>query len=357
MYPIAGSSDEALSPEDFLSSPLPNIGVDLGDIESSDIPGADGSPRVPLRESGYEGEIDYRVRQLSYSSINLLHTCPRKYQLYKLRSSAKNEESPDSTITFAFGHVVGLGFQLILEGKSYEETLWGMFQLWHAPLFAEDTNRNKSFWEAATAIEMFVRIRESGKLAGYELVIYEGKPATELSFCINFPDGFRYRGFVDAVLTNRETGKVLVFESKTYGGKNAVNPAQFKNSAQGLGYSIVLDTIFPDISSYEVLYFVYQSVSRDFVPLTFPKSYLQRALWIRELLLDIESIKSYEAADVYPMHGESCYSFFRECDYFNTCTLSTDYITLPGKVGDMDTTEYQINVSLLDVLEAQLTKG
>ena len=31
---------------------------------------------------------------------------------------------------------------------------------------------------------------------------HEDKPAVELSFIINFPDGFTYKGFVDAVLVS-----------------------------------------------------------------------------------------------------------------------------------------------------------
>jgi len=322
--------------------------------------GTEGDVKLPYFEPGYEGTIDYRIRQLSYSSILGLHTCPRRFQLYKLRTTAKLDESPNQTITFAYGHCVGLGVQLALEGASWETIVWNLFLQWHAPLFAEGENNKgkyngKSFFESLFATEKFIRLRESGLLKDYELVYYNGKPATELSFCINFPDGFRYRGYVDAVLRHRISGKIMVLECKTT-ALTALNPAMFKNSAQGIGYSIVLDVLFPELSSYEVLYFVYQSGAREFTPMPFTKTYLQRALWIRELLLDIETIKSYADAGVYPMHGESCYSFFRECDYINTCTLSTQFLTKPMTENDVDDEIYQVNVSLLDLLESQLEK-
>ena len=167
-------------------------------------------------------------------------------------------------------------------------------------------------------------MREHGYLDGYNLVRYQDKPATELSFVIHLPDGFKYRGFVDAVLQHEISGAVMVLEVKTTNA-TAVNPAQYKNSAQAIGYSIVLDALFPDLRAYEVLYLVYQTKSESYQQLPFEKSYHSRALWIRELLLDIELIKMYEQASIYPMHGESCYSFFRECEYLNLCTLSTIY--------------------------------
>lgn len=308
----------------------------------------------PLYEVGYEGKIDYRIRQLSYSSLLTLHSCPRKYQLYKLRTAHKNPESEKSTITFAFGHVVGEAIQNFLAGESEEQVIWKMFLGWHAPLLAEDEKAKKSFWTAVLAAQRFAVIRNT-VLAEYELVYYEDKPACELSFAINFPDGFRYRGHVDAVLRHRITDKVLVLECKTTGSKT-VNPSSYKNSAQAIGYSIVLDSIFPDLSSYDVLYLVYQTHSQDYTPIPFEKTYLQRALWIRELLLDIETIKMYEQAEVYPMHGESCNAFMRDCEYINTCTMSTDYLARQGTEKDFDDTEYQISLSLNDLLETQLGK-
>ena len=320
----------------------------LDDIESGE------TFTGPLYEPGYEGSTDYRIRQLSYSSLLTLHSCPRKYQLYKLRAQNKNPESEKSTITFAFGHVVGEAIQLILAGHSQEQVILQMFLGWHAPLFAEDEKAKKSFWSAVLAAQRFAVIRNT-VLADYDLVYYDGKPACELSFAINFPDSFRYRGHVDAVLRHRTSGKVLVLECKTTGSKT-VSPSTFKNSAQAIGYSIVLDSLFPDLSSYEVLYLVYQTSNQDYTPIPFEKTYLQRALWIRELLLDIDTIKLYEEAGVYPMRGESCYSWGRDCEYINSCTMSTERLARQGTPDDFDKTEYQVTLSLADLLDTQLGK-
>jgi hypothetical protein len=305
--------------------------------------------------------IDSRIRNLSYSSLLTLHSCPRKFQLYRLNATPEEAEDNSRSVTFAYGHVIGEGIQHILKGKSIQETLWLMYLSWEVDLLAENVKQNKSFWGAILALQQFASRKANGYLEGYELVTYEGKPAVELSFAIHFPDGFKYRGFVDAVLQHRTTKEVLVLEVKTT-SMEPVNPAQYKNSAQAIGYSIVLDALFPSLSAYKVLYLVYQTKAEEFVQLPFNKSYYSRALWIRELLLDIETIKLYEEADIYPMHGESCYSFYRECEYLQTCTLSTERLISPlteagEKKLEEELAEFQIHITLSDLIEAQINKN
>ena len=308
-----------------------------------------------FKEPGYEGETDYRIRQLSYSSLLTLHSCPKKFQLNRLRSTNKAEESIKSTVTFAFGHVVGQGLQDCLAGMSEDQNIWSIFLGWHTDLANVDEKLHKSIYSAIFAVQKFYALRKEGFLDEYELVTYNGSPACELSFCINFPDGYRLRGFVDAVLRNKLNGKIIVLEAKTTGAVT-LNPETYKNSAQAIGYSIVLDHIFPTLSSYDVLYLIYQTKSRDYTPIPFTKTYLQRALWIRELLLDVEQIQRYEEAEIYPMRGENCFTWSRPCEYFNTCGLSVQYLTKPCTPAEQDKTEYQVNISLLDLLETQLAK-
>lgn len=338
---------------DTLSS---DMGVDEF-LSSELIPDGTADPSgEPFQEPGYEGKIDYRIRQLSYSSFLTLHSCPRKFQLYKLRTSQRSPESSKSSITFAFGHVVGQAIQDALSGKSESEILWGIFVGWHTDFLAEDTKLNKSIFSAVIAAQRFLSYRNSGALEDYELLYHDGKPACELSFAIDFPDGFRLRGYVDAVLVHKVTREIIILELKTTGSQ-AVNPATYKNSSQGIGYSVVLDVLSPGYSSYEVLYLVYSTKTGEFAPMRFPKSYLQRALWIREVLLDLEMIKLYEDADVYPMHGESCYSFFRECEYLNTCQLSTAALTKPCTPEEEDKVDYTLKLTLQDLIQSQLEKA
>lgn len=311
--------------------------------------------------------IDPRILNLSHSSRVLLHSCPRRYQLYKLNSDvskpATDEQitkTNESEVTLCYGSVVGLGIQSVLEGKTLEKTLMDMFLGWTVDLLDNTPRHNKSFWSAVFAVEKFVELYSRHMLANYELVYYEGKPAVELSFIIHLPNEFKYRGFVDAVLQHKVTGEIIVLECKTTAHKT--NPSIYKNSGQAIGYSIVLDALFPDLSSYRVRYLVYETNSFEYKQLDFEKSLLQRALWLQELLIDCRQIELYHEFGRYPMHGESCYSYFRDCEYISLCSLETKNITKPltnkaVKALAKDESSYQFSIDFENLLQTQIEKG
>lgn len=304
--------------------------------------------------------MDERLQLLSYSALLKLHTCPRKFQLYRLNVQEDEHDAVagcNQNITFAFGHVVGEGIQNVMAGMSEHEVIWKAFLGWHADLEDRNEKQKKSFYSAVSAIQRFIWLREHGFLEDYELVEYNGRPAIELSFRITLPDGFTMRGSVDAVLSHKETGEILVLECKT-SSSSAINQAEFKNSAQGVGYSVVLDVLFKGLSSYKVLYLVYLTRDMSYEQMPFLKSYLQRATWIQELLLDIETIKLYEGVGVYPMRGENCYDFFRPCEYFGTCTLATKHLVKPAPADKpLDAKVYDIELTLDELIAGQLERN
>ncbi len=260
------------------------------------------------------GEIDPRLKLLSHSSRTLLHKCPRKYQLYRLsatETALADIKEMEQGVTFAYGKAVGVGVASVLEGKSEQQVILDTFLEWDIDLLEENTRQNKSFWKALFAVQKFLAMRDEGFLEDYELVYYNDKPAVELAFQVLLPDEYRYRGFVDAVLRHKVTGDIMVLEVKT--SSSTAQPATYKNSGQAVGYSVVLDVMFPELSSYTVLYLVYESKSYAYKQLPFQKSLLQRALWLQELLIDTQIISLYQSYDTFPLHGESCYDFFRDC--------------------------------------------
>lgn len=278
-------------------------------------------------------------------------------------------ESSDN-VTFAFGHAVGLGFQLSMQGFSLPEIYIEMFIHWQPDLYDEEERSKKSFFYAMAAVQKFHTIKntlvlsDGTDLSEYDLAYFDGLPAVELSFRIAVIGGFKYRGFVDAVLVNRITKQYLVLEIKTTSLVN-IDEAMYKNSAQALGYSVVLDKIAGDKSSYRVLYIVYKSGSMDLELMSFNKSFTKRADWIRDLLMDINHIGYYNAEKAFPMHGESCYSFFRQCEHFNTCQMSDKVLIDPAALLGTDddaeaaaeaSREFQIELTLADLIEAQLNR-
>ncbi len=320
--------------------------------------------QIPVKIIELEaGELDPRVKLLSHSSRNSLHKCPRKYQLYRLSSTTVRmveQAEVEQGVTFAYGSAVGVGMQSTLEGKSEAQVIIDTFLEWDVDLDDANTRQNKSYYLAQFAVQKFYSMYTTGFLDDYELVYYKGKPAVELSFIVTLPDGFAYRGFVDAVLQHKETKEIMVLEAKTT--SSTAQPAQYKNSGQALGYSVILDILFPKLSAYTVLYLVYESKSYEYKQLPFKKSLLQRAIWLQELLIDTQLIKLYEGYGMYPLHGESCYDFFRDCEYLSLCQLTTANLTKPLTQTIVDEIEesalsYDFTVDFNDLVAAQIAKG
>jgi hypothetical protein len=194
-----------------------------------------------------------------------------------------------------------------------------------------------------------------GFLSDYEVAIVNGIPAAELSFRITFPNGYKYRGYVDLVLRHRITGEYLVLEIKTTSAKY-VKEESYRNSAQAIGYSIVLDRLFEEMSSYKVLYLPYLTGSRKFEPMEFTKLFSQRARWITELILDTGTIDTYIEHNLFPMHGESCLSFGRPCNYYQNCTMDDKYLLQPYVATDDAELErtYTVEVTIQELITAQM---
>lgn len=334
---------------------MPNLDIDIEPKSEEEL---------VKEEPIYVEGIDPRLKLLSHSSRGTLNKCPRKFQLYRL-SSLMNEsdELADAyqQLTFDYGTVVGMGIQGILQGEDIDKILLDMFMYWSVDILLRNNKQNKSFWEACLAVQQFKSIVEdNGYLQDYELVEYNGAPAVELSFRINLPNGFSYRGFIDAVLRHKVSGAIVVLEDKTTSYRE-VNPAQYKNSGQALGYSVMLDHIFPSLSSYTVLYLVYSTPKKEFQELPFEKSSMQRALWLTELMIDVKKLELYEEYEVYPMNGDFCYDFYRECEYLGLCTLDTPRLTKPLTQKILDEIEkreasYDFDLDFSELIQTQIDK-
>lgn len=291
-----------------------------------------------------DNTTDPRLARFSYSSRLLLHSCPRKYQLTKLQAQLETEE--ELNMNFLFGHCLGDGVAHYLHnGRNLQATIFQMYLDWPADYLLENAKQKKSFAYAMAAMIQFDAMCQAGYLEDYEVAIYDGKPAIELSFKIVLPDGFTYRGFVDIVLKHKITGEIIVLELKTDSG-NFVNHYKYKNSAQAIGYSVVLDKIAPELSAYSVYYLVYMTRLERFEPFDFPKTYNQRALWLRDMIYDLESIQRYVEAEgnngIWPQHGESCSSWGRPCEFMDICHLDTANVITKLREKDLvEEKEYQ----------------
>jgi hypothetical protein len=282
--------------------------------------------------SVYSSTADKKYDQLmkcwnvtSYSQRQLLHACPRKYQLAMHEAAQAEEKLPqEPNLDFTFGHAVGAGVQSwLLDGNLAAATLNAMMA-WRAPFDARSPKKRKSLWEAVRAIELFADWWQSSELGDeWELArLPNGKPAIELAFSLHARSGFKDYGHIDIVLRNRRTGRYAVLELKTTSG--AADEAQYANSDQATGYSLMLPTIWEGIQDYTVYYCVFESTGSRWQVMPFDKTVRDRAEWIKSLLLDHSAVATYEDIGFYPKRGGSCFNFRRRCTYFGTCNMVPD---------------------------------
>lgn len=307
-------------------------------------------------------EVHPNLKLLSHSSKETKRACPRKFQLYRMMPQSDMRRGEGDYHT-DFGKLVGYGCQCILQGMSIEQTYFQMFIEWQIDIDDSDgETQKKTFWHALHAVHKFVEFKQM-ELYDYELAYYHQKPAVELSYRIDCGDGFYDRGKLDALLKKKSNGNYAVFEAKTTGARR-VHEAMYKNSDQGVGYSVVVDAIAHaegklEERPYEVLYCVYQSFQMEWQLFQFMKTFTERALWIKDLLLDIKQISDYADADYFPRYGGSCYDYFRPCEYFEICNMSDRVL-----IGDQSKIEviedrngpYQFEFTLDELIDAQLKK-
>lgn len=316
------------------------------------------------------GQQDYSEMEikllglLSHSSLETLDSCPRRYELTKLLNDMVKEESEDD-VDKNFGSAYGAGVQALFLGKSLDEAILIASQFWRTDLLAE--KKKKSFWTCCQGLDVAQRY-VAQLLTAYEVVSINGVPATELSLRIDIGGGFYYRGYVDILLRNKKTRELVVLDVKTTAFNNA-DDAMYQNSGQVLSYSIIVDRVIKDHaelgtgSSFTVLYFVFLvgrvgGYSEPVEIKVFQKGRLHRAVWLKQLLLQVNRIETYIREGCFPMSGGACYSFFRQCPFFGTCTMSNKNMVNPARVKTWVNEEaarnYTYSYTLDELIEAQL---
>lgn len=255
--------------------------------------------------------------RLSYSSLQDLNTCERYFQLeYALYNDSEREGKAD----FSFGHSFGEGVAHYLVHQDQDAALLIAWLAYWPQLETDKKNQAKAINLLTVAFSKLDDI-----LQDYEVVFFDGKPATELSFKMKIDDKFYFAGHIDVVLQNKWSKKYVIFEVKTTGlALHDLDPL-YKNSGQALGYSIAIDRIAgQELTSYGVLYFVGQ-LGKDYSPTVrifeYPKTLLDRLNWFITLGLDVKRIKEMEELGVYPKRGAACLRYMRPCKHFGTCNL------------------------------------
>lgn len=307
----------------------------------------------------------HRYRNVvSNSILSSLHSCPRRFVLEKIKAHSMQELELEETpnIDFVFGHAVGAGVQCYLAfERNRDYGLFAMFVAWrfNFDLGKEDynTRKKKTLETAVIAVEKFHHWWE-GNFDEWEIYrLPDGRPAVELSFCVDFGKA-KYFGHIDLILRNRRTGRIAIGENKTTGYTNP-NPALYQNSSQAIGYALILDLVVGELADYDVLYYAYSAPSEEWHHFPFAKTAAMKLEWIQDRLIDIGHMQQYYQLQHFPKQGASCFQFNRQCQFFGTCDLvDTEKLAALPAIGDVQE-EYPVDYyfDVQELVERQARKA
>lgn len=274
--------------------------------------------------------LDRRPLRLSHSTLGLLNSCERKFQLLKLKdiqSTIEDREivfdSKYNNVNLDYGTAFGLGIQEFIITGDIEQAIWKSMLAYNYA----DERANKN---AIGIVAALLAFKDQWNADEWEIAVYNDKPAAELSFKIILDQKTQdyYCGYIDLVLINKVYNTVVVVEIKTTGSKLPDIRPLYQNSGQGLGYSLVLTPILKEhgqVGTWQVLYLVNQLKNQNILPtihlLPFEKSTKDRLEWLLDLKMDHERIMRNLEIDHWPKRGNSCLAFNRACPLFGICGL------------------------------------
>lgn len=299
-------------------------------------------------------EILRHLNVTSYSQLEEFHRCPRKFFIQKQQaglSLPQIETAPN--VDFAFGHSVGAGVQSYVAYRDTDKAMLSTVLAWNAGISDNIKRTKKSLYSAMIAVEKFIAGYEAGELLeDWEILrLPGGEPALETRFSVHCNNGFKHYCHMDLGLRNRQSGRVGVCDVKTT-GFDQPEEAIYGNSDQSLSYSIMLQRALEgeDIVNYDVMYLVYSSPEREWNLLEFPKTLLDQAEYIKDLLLTQEQIRTYNDLRFFPKRGQACFDFKRRCEFYGECNLVNDE-PLPEIEQDREAEPPDFVIDLGEVIE------
>ena len=345
-------------------NPISKFGLLAPLLQSQDIKGALFDPnKVKKSKQRRYQDLMRGINVYSYSTSERLIQCENKFRCNKLELN--NEiTSPivtlEGNIDFAFGRAIETGVQAALLGHPKEKIFFDMFMAWDIKLMAEHPRgAEKRFVDACIAIDQFIYIKEQ-IMQGWQIAMFNGKPAIELALCVDMENGYYFVGHADVILYHPVLQRFRVLEIKTTGRK-FLHEAMYKNSGQSTGYSIFLDEIAKNVeltSTYEVYYLVFPTSVGYWKIYEFTKARSSRAEWINTLLLDIQRIQNYKKLNYWPKRGNSCFEWNRPCEYFDRCDLSNDSFNPKGEFAwitpeEINKHEFDFRFKMSDIIATQ----
>ena len=80
-------------------------------------------------------------------------------------------------------------------------------------------------------------------------------------------------------------------------------------------------------------------------------------------MFDVSRIQQFNEAEHFPMRGNNCYTFFRECEYYGACNMSPQFLFGGRSIEEIpllkeltEETHYDFKFTIEELIEAQRSK-
>ena len=275
--------------------------------------------------------------QLSESSREVLHGCPRKLEFRKFYQHSSSTE----TLPTGAGHALHAGYQEWMVSRDETKAIYAMMDRYPIK-FATTPNASRSL-EACYATLLAMIGNQS--LQRYELCTFVvdgvSHPAIEVPFRLlikdyNLDDNtpIVYVGYIDLVLFDRYTNEYVIVDIKTTTYSLADLTPKYKFDNQCVPYAMVLQRLLKSekaisIQELQVKYLVVHiDILEPHVRMyEFDKSAIDVNDWARGFVKDLHDLKMYYQSGWFPRRGSSCLSWGKTCTHFLYCS-TRDHATI-----------------------------
>lgn len=275
------------------------------------------------------------VLRVSYSSLNTLSSCARKFELDKLYPRV--EQPAEEFYAASVGQALHAGYQNWLVTRDADSATWEFTKAFPFELEYQQTNDYRSYHAALSTLEAMIADYSINDYRLATIIHPDGHevPAIEVPFairfeglsippCARFPHGavFEFIGFIDAIMQNVMTDMYRSLDIKTTRMRVGDLDAKFKFDTQQVPYGIVIDHIARGaVDSFEVLYLnAYIDLLKpdiEFKP--FLKTQADVQEWAFNRVLQFQQIAKYATLDYFPRTEHGCLFFNKPCRFIEPC--------------------------------------
>lgn len=262
-----------------------------------------------------------KTLEISHSTLQSFHTCPRKLEFAKMYGFNLKGRSlaPEG------GNCLHAAYGKYLETNSKNEAILCLMlqypiDLCDNPLWTWSLEQTYS--------ALLALINWTDKNTQLELAIIDGKKAIEVPFLINIKHNIPgmipvvYRGYIDFIFYDRMSNQYTVLDLKGTGANTVDFTPVYKWDSQCLPYALVLKRALDenlDFLNVQYLVTKLDLLSPQIQHLEFHKTEQDIKEWTQDLLMDLTTIKTYIQTQWFPRRSKGCMAFNRKCKYFEIC--------------------------------------